>query len=703
RRTNKPQAIKDIEFLEYNKLNIAVSDLDTTVFDKLYFKKNPEILVKINEYDEYWSVPLYFSERLSYQKNRPNAAPISEDIVVNQYGSSFINSDIVNKYIASLNEDMTFYGNLRFLYRDFVSPIMPQSPMFYKYVLDDSLTFDGKMFYKIRFKPKNPRDLAFFGQMIIEKNTGALLEIDATLQETANLNYVKSIRLQEKMQELPNGVWFFKQHAMHVEFTPQFSDDTTSNFLNTPLSASKTTSYIVDSLQIQNYIINKEIPKKFNLIKHTVVHDTTLLAELRPDSLSSLDIVTKNAIEITNNIPSIKASNALLDMFLYGYYKLGYIELGPYLYFIQNNEIEGTRFNVAARTSAKLSDNIMLAGYVGYGIRDQKFKYGGKFSLRIPVKTYSALHLSFDQNMYRIGDYRQNLDFIRENVLVQSDDNLMNAILTHSPNKAVYFVQKAKAEVEYQVSTNLIVKPMYGFSIHHSPPFYPFDTVQGIQTFRLQEFGCDFRVSFNEQISTTHFRRLYVDSRYPVFHFNAIRANYWFQNTNSWYSQLRFVARQHFFLGVGRFSYVLESGMTTKPVPFPLLEFHRGNQTGGSGEYYFNLMRYMEFVSDRFVNVFAEYNLNGYFFNKIWLIKRLNLRELLTFKACWGQLALNHNPVFPLPAQSFMFDKVPYMEAGVGITNLLKVLRIEYIWRLNYRSNPDISTRGFFFRFQVEF
>ncbi len=703
RRTNKPQAIKDIEFMEYNKLNLSVSELDSSIFSKAYFKKNPEILVKTNEYDDFWTIPLYFSERLSYQKNRTGTAPITEDVVVNQYGSSFINSDIVNKYIASLNEDMTFYGNLRFLSRDFVSPIMPQSLLYYKYALIDSFPMDGKMVTQIQFKPRNPRDLAFYGQMIVENATGALYEIDATLQSTANLNYVQTIRLQEKMQQLPSGEWFFKQHSMQVEFIPQVSSDSSNNFFDTPLAASKTTSYIVDSVQIYNYLTHKEIPKKFNLVKRQATVDTTLLAEVRPDSLSSLDLFTKNAIEITNEIPSIKASNALLDMFLYGYFKLGYVELGPYLYFIQNNEIEGIRINVAARTSVQFSEDIMLAGYVGYGTRDHKFKYGGKFSVRIPAKTYAALHLSFDQNMYRIGDYRQNLDLVRENVLVQSDDNLMNAILTHEPNRAVYFVHKAKAEVEYPLSKNLIVKPMYGLSLHHSPPFYPFDSIGTVSSFRLQEFGVDFRISFNEKISTNHFRRLFVDSRYPVFHVNAIRANYWFNNTNSWYSQLRFVARQQVFLAVGRFSYVLESGMTTVAVPFPLLEFHRGNQTSGSGEYYFNLMRYMEFVSDRFVNVFAEYNLQGYFFNKIPIIKRFNLREMLTFKACWGELALNHNSVFSLPENSAKFNPMPYMEAGVGITNLLKILRVEYIWRLNYRDNPNISMRGFFFRFQVEF
>lgn len=41
-----------------------------------------------------------------------------------------------------------------------------------------------------------------------------------------------------------------------------------------------------------------------------------------------------------------------------------------------------------------------------------------------------------------------------------------------------------------------------------------------------------------------------------------------------------------------------------------------------------------------------------------------------------------------------MMGKAPYMEAGVGIENIFKFLRIDYVWRLNYRSNPDIQKSG---------
>jgi hypothetical protein len=36
----------------------------------------------------------------------------------------------------------------------------------------------------------------------------------------------------------------------------------------------------------------------------------------------------------------------------------------------------------------------------------------------------------------------------------------------------------------------------------------------------------------------------------------------------------------------------------------------------------------------------------------------------------------------------------PYMEAGVGIDNILKLIRIDALWRLTYLDLPDASNLG---------
>ena len=705
RHENRPDGVKNIELIEYNKLNFSLSGIDSSVFNVGFIRKHADILVKTNDYDDTWNIPLYFSEYMTYQKLRENRAPEVQEIVKNQHGSSFIESDIVTKYIESLNEDMTFYGNLRFLQKDFISPIATQALVYYRYYLDDSLTDNGKTYYRLRFKPKNSQDLAFFGYMIIEKESGTLTEIDATLQPTSILNFVRKMRLFEKLQLTSNDEWFRRQQKMTVEFVPDLVKDTSYRTINTPITAIKSTTYIIDSTQINDFLVNRVVPGKFNLRRsQSVTRDTTFLNQYRPDTLSSLDLITQKAIETSNEIGAVKAVNKLLNMFMYGYLPFGYIDIGPYLYFVQSNKIEGIRLNLCFRTSEKFHDKMLFGGYLGYGCRNHKFKYGLQYSLRMPSKYYGALHLKYDQNIYRIGDFRQPLDFVRENVLVQSDDNLLSAVTAQNENEAVYFVKRGVVAYEQQISPNLILKPAYTHAIHYNPPYVPFtdnnnDTISQIRT---QDISFDIRLSYKEAISNNHFRRLYIDSRYPVCHLNISQNHYSFNNVSDWYTQLRLVVRHEILIGVGRMKYVVEAGMLTKPVPFPLLEVHRGNETGSSGEYYFNHMNYMEFASDAFVNLYAEYGMNGFFFNKIWLLRKLQLRELLTFKACYGRMLNDNNSILTLPQNTFELN-MPYMEAGIGVTNLLKFIRLEYIWRLNYLDHSDISKKGLYIRFNFEF
>ncbi len=713
RRENRPDGVKNIELIEYNKLNFSLSGIDSSIFNIGFMRKHPEILIKTNDYDSTWNIPLYFSEYLTYQKWRENKPPEIEEIVKNQHGSSFIESDIVTSYIASLNEDMTFYGNLRFLQKDFISPIATQALIYYRYYLDDSIVDGGKTYYHLRFKPRNSQDLAFFGYMIIEKETGTLTEIDATLQQSSILNFVKNMRLFEKLQLTQDGQWFRRQQKMYVEFIPELTKDTAYRAVNTPLTAIKSTIYITDPTQINDYLVNRIVPGRFNLRKTEYFKkDTSFLSITRPDTLSSIDLVTQKAITRSNNIPAIKATNKIMDMLMYGYFPLGYIDLGPYLYFIQSNKIEGTRLNLCARTSEKFHDKMLIGGYVGYGTRNQKFKFGMQYSMQIPSKYYGALHIKYDQNIYRIGDYNQNLDFIRENVLVQSDDNLMSAILTQHENEAVYFIKRGLVSCEQQISPNVTLKPAFMYAIHHNPPYVPFGSLQSTQEavmkFTTSNFSFDTRFSYKESITTNHFRRIYIDSRYPIVHFNISEGKYTINGESDWYTQLRLVIRHDILIGVGRMKYVVEAGMITKPVPFPLLEIHRGNETGGSGEYYFNHMNYMEFASDAFVNLYAEYGLNGFFFNKIWGLRKLQLRELFTFKACYGRLFNDNESILAFPTNTDGVPlaqelNIPYFEAGLGVTNLLKVIRVEYIWRLNHLDHPNISTKGLFIRFNFEF
>ena len=51
----------------------------------------------------------------------------------------------------------------------------------------------------------------------------------------------------------------------------------------------------------------------------------------------------------------------------------------------------------------------------------------------------------------------------------------------------------------------------------------------------------------------------------------------------------------------------------------------------------------------------------------------------------------------------FLKSNIPYVEASIGIENIFKVLRVDYVRRFTYNSNPGISKWGIRIQFHVQF
>jgi hypothetical protein len=146
-------------------------------------------------------------------------------------------------------------------------------------------------------------------------------------------------------------------------------------------------------------------------------------------------------------------------------------------------------------------------------------------------------------------------------------------------------------------------------------------------------------------------------------------------------------------------------------LPFPLLQILPANQTYIYQPDSYNLMNFLEFVSDHYAGMDIEHHFNGFIFNKVPFLKRLKWREILTAKVLYGGLRAENDPSkdpslmrFPLingQTGTFALGSQPYIEAGFAIGNIFKLLRVDFIERLTYLDHPNTTQYGV--RFQIRF
>ena len=144
---------------------------------------------------------------------------------------------------------------------------------------------------------------------------------------------------------------------------------------------------------------------------------------------------------------------------------------------------------------------------------------------------------------------------------------------------------------------------------------------------------------------------------------------------------------------IGYSDFMVSGGKIFNKVPYPLLKLHEGNATYFYDPYAFSCMNFYEFASDLWAAVFWEHHFRGFFLSKIPLMKRLKWREVATVKALWGTLSDKNNGSLADTKAILLFPEgmssvsKPYIEAGVGVENIFRILRIDAIWRLTHRGD----------------
>jgi hypothetical protein len=233
--------------------------------------------------------------------------------------------------------------------------------------------------------------------------------------------------------------------------------------------------------------------------------------------------------------------------------------------------------------------------------------------------------------------------------------------------------------------------------------FRPKENLVGRNEIIVSEVSFNTRIAFNERTVLGREDKVFLTSKYPVININytiapkgALNSSYNFQRIQVGWLQMVKVNP------LGYFRYYAEAGKVFGTIPYPLLEMHKGNETYWYDDYAFNLMNYYEFISDEWYSINISHHFEGFFLNKIPLLKELKWREVVSFKGVYGNMTDANRDYSVFPTTSKEVNK-PYMEASIGIENIFKLLRVDALWRLSHLDQPNITKFGIRMKVQFEF
>jgi hypothetical protein len=333
-----------------------------------------------------------------------------------------------------------------------------------------------------------------------------------------------------------------------------------------------------------------------------------------------------------------------------------------------------------------------LKGSLAYGILDQRFKpkVGLRWFVAKNKKHRNLLGLSYKSDLEQLSLSTNSLQL----------DNIMTSMFRRTKLQYVTNVEEFKATYEYEYFPGLLnrlsvlnrrLAPLGDFKFNR----YEGQNLQSINNITTSEITFHTRFAWKDKYIAGEFDRLSAGSKYPVLQLdftaglpNVLRSQF------SYY-KVRFKISDRFRLQpLGYTDYVLDVGKIWGNAPYPFLEVHQGSQTYALDQMAFNMMNIFEFASDRYVYLFVDHHFEGFFLNKIPLLRKLKWREVLTLKSVIGDMSAANRAQLLYPGgQDPRFHR-PYLESGVAVENIFKVVRVDALWRMTHLERPQAKAFG---------
>lgn len=717
RESNDPRNHNYYSYDQYEKILIAMND----------YKPKPKKEGKTSKFDflsefvdtlDAGTTILPISEKEKVESIYYRKEPKTEKRLVKGDKSSGVDEvlsrDGFQQFLNEVFKEVDiFQNNIPLFLQRFVSPLSTIGPAFYKYYLLDSLQIDGQPCVDLGFAPFNSESFGFTGHLYVTlDSTYFVRKAVLNVPKDINLNFISRMVIEQDFVRTPDNTRILTRNDISVNFK---------------LTAKSKGMYAQRLNVYRNHSFDPPRGEEALIFENSAPiivergayrQSSDFWESSRPDSVPQKANTVEKMMSRLRSVPIFAVTEKIVSVLVSGYVPVNKdarknkFELGPMNSTISGNAIEGARFRVGGVTTPVFSKNLFLGGYAAYGTRDKKMKYDAfveySFNDRKDYRREFPIHSLTFEYMYDINKLGQQY-------MYTSKDNVMLAIKRKKDTRATYM---RRAELSYYrehyngIAYGASVRNRREYATRYSE-FNRIETdgsVTPINHYDMTELELKFRYAHNEKFYQGHDQRIPITFDAWIFNFSHTMAKKGLLGSSFDYHRTEIGLQKRFwFSAFGYVDLITKAGKVWNKVPYPLLILPNANLTYTIQPESYTNMNAMEFINDEYASWDVTYYMNGLLFNRIPLIKKLKWREVFCFRGLWGHLTDKNNPfkngegLYAFPEGSYAMDKTPYMEASVGIENIFKIMRIDYVWRLNYRNHPDVQNHGVRCTFRLSF
>ncbi len=693
RRENGVKKFDQYTYDKYEKLEFDLNTIDSSLIKSKAFRGMEFIFDQVdtsritgNTY-----LPIFINEAFS-KVHGDNIIKKEIETLEGNKNSGFENNQTLIAFVKDLYSDFDIYDNhLKFFDLAFTSPLSKTGINVYNYVLLDSAYLGDKWCYNIVYYPRRKNELTFKGDFWVNDTTWAVKEINLQASKSANLNWVREVYIEQEFEVLNDSVFLMTRDYMLSDFSFRKKEEAHGMY------GKRTTlfdNYEFDIKKEENFYKENVDPYQYEVYNRP----DDFWDERRMEALSKDEKGVYKMLDTLKTVPRFKSLYNLGAMLASGYYEFDGFDLGPIYSTLGYNEAEGLRVRVGGRTYFSSNDMWRMEGFTAYGFKDKRLKYGLSGKIMLNRKSRLTLFGGFRKDVEQTGASLTN----SKDVLGRS--RASSSLITVGSNDRLTRINLGTLGFEMETAKNFIFRVTGSYrTLRSATDTFSLDYIDedgNIQS-EINQPELELGINYTPHRKTSGYgveRNVINTGDYPTFFAgytfglkNILDGDFEYHRIQALYTQPWNVG------GIGRLYTTMEIGKIFGEVPLGLLSPVPGNQTLFSIYNTFNQLDYYEFVSDSYASFHMQHNFGGRLFGRVPFLRKLNLREVIGFRAIYGELSEENNSlnvgVDGLPIRYRAPEDI-YWEWSVGVGNIFKIFRLDFNFRGNYKDNPDVRKFG---------